>query len=277
MENNILLNKEEIKNKEKHQIKKHYVYFVETHLSTKKIKIVLSPNYPEWNSIECLETINLSKNSSTYITSIYRFVIYHLINYNDTIKIISQDNNIVMKDVGISNIDPSKNTFLFDINVYLNLFEYKLQPNEEFDIFISYLKEKIKLKKNSEEYEDLLTSILYYLNNNINTKIDFPFYITLFLESFDTKYFYNVSELFSSKRIKDTDVIDKNKLDKYKENIYKIEDELNNKIISDVNVEDKLKINAFIIIYYFYFKFDKERFEKIINDKNIIYIKKILI
>ena len=279
MENAQVLNKEEDqkKNKEEHQIQKHYVYFIETHLSTKKIKIVLSPNYPEWNTIECLETINLNKNSSTFITSIYRFVIYHLINNNDTIKIISQDNNIVMKDVEISNIDPLKNTFLFDINIYLNLFEYKLDLYEEFDIFISYLKEKVKLNKNSEEFGDLLTSILYYLNDNYNTTINFPFYITLFLESFDTKYFYNVLELFNSERVKDTDVIDQNKLDKYKENIYKIEDELNNKVISDVNVEDKLKINAFIIIYYFYFKFDQERLKKIINYNNIIYIKKGLI
>ena len=107
----------------------------------------------------------------------------------------------------------------------MSLFDYKLTINEEFDIYSNYLKEKLQLKKDSEEYEDLILSVIDYLSNNKNELIEFSFYITLFMESHNKKYLVNVLKLFNSERLKDTEDIEQGKLEQYKNMMNTIEND----------------------------------------------------
>ena len=279
-ENNVIKDdkeqpKNEIKEEEKQENKVHYIYFTETHQFIKDIRVYLSSEYEKANSIERLETIELKKNSTTYITSLYRFVIYNLIKENNIIKIFTEDKGGTKNEVELSQLNPNRNTFLFDLNSYLTLFDYKLKVNEEFDIYMNYLEDKLKIKKESEEYEDLMISVIDYLSNNKNEIIEFSFYIKLFLESYHKKYFANVLELFNSERIKDTVEIEEEKIDQYKNMINKIDNEFKEE--EKFNQYNNLMINFYTIIYYFYFKVDKEKLETIMNDKTNVYIKKGLI
>ena len=177
----------------------HYTYFIETQNSFQSIDIYLSKDYKEANSIEKIYQIKNQKDKSNYITSIYRFKIYKLIQNNEIIKIYSKDiNNKEQNEFQLSQLNPERNTFLFGINSFLNIYDdSNFNIYDEFYIYITYLKDILGKDKNSEEHKDLINSIINYLSNNkICEKIKFPFYITLFIESFNMKCFYNLLDLF---------------------------------------------------------------------------------
>ena len=128
----------------------HYIYFIESHHFSRKTKVYLSSNYPEANSIERIEELNLKKDSSTYNTTIYRFKTSPINQENGSLKIIIEDQNQEKNESELSEIPLDKHLFLYDFNSSLNMFESKLTFNEEFDIYIGYFKNKLNLNKNSE-------------------------------------------------------------------------------------------------------------------------------
>ena len=73
--------------------------------------------------------------------------------------------------------------------------------NEEFEIFAKYINENYN--KDSSEFKDLIMSTIYHLKNNEKGKIEFSFYISLLIESFNSKNFINVLEILSVDKIND--------------------------------------------------------------------------
>jgi hypothetical protein len=59
-------------------------------------------------------------------------------------------------------------------------------------------------------------STIYHLTNNEKDKIELSFYISLLIESFNSKYFINVLELFSSDKINDNGEISKKDQNEFK-------------------------------------------------------------
>lgn len=143
----------------KHIENSHYVYFIESHQFSHKMKIYISPNYPESKSLECLKELDIKREYSTYHISIYRFKMCPFDNKNEVLKIISEENFQGKNEVELNEISVDKNLFLFDFNSNLNLYESKLSLNEEFEIYISYLKEDLKLNKDSEEFKELFNEV----------------------------------------------------------------------------------------------------------------------
>ena len=245
----------------------YYSYFIESHHFTHKNKVYLSSNYPEANSLECIKDQSFKKDSATYNISLYRFKSFSFPNEKEVLKIISEDSNKEKSEFEISFIYPDKNTFLFDFNSNLNIFESKLSLNEEYDIYNSYLKE-MKLNKDSVEYKDFLNSLFNYLNkNDLNEKIDFSFYIILFLQCLNTEYFLKILELFNSERIKDQTDLEQNKIDEFK-NIIKDLDNLPKIEKEDFTIKEQLTINLYSIIFYFCYKYETNNLEHLLENKN---------
>ena len=140
--------------------------------------------------------------------------------------------------------------------------------NEEFDIYITYLKEKLKLNKDSIEYKDFLNSLFNYLNKNeLKEIIDFSFYITLFLESLNTEYFIKLLEIFNSEKIKDQTILTQNQIDEFKniindlDNLPKIEKE-------EEATKEQLEINLYSIIFYFCYKYENKNLDYLLENLN---------
>ena len=247
----------------------YFTYFIQSHHFTHKNKVYLSSNYPEANSLECINEQSLKKDSATYNILLYRFKSSSFTEENkEVLKIISEDNNNEKNEFEISIIYPEKNTFLFDFNSNLNIFESKLSLNEEFDIYITYLKEKFKINKDSVEYKDFLYSLINYLNkNDLSEKIDFSFYIILFLQCLNTEYFLKILELFNSEKIKDQIDLTQNKIDEFKNiitdfnNLPKIEKE-------EEIIKEQLTINLYSIIFYFCYKYEAKMLDTLLESTN---------
>ena len=245
----------------------HFFYFIESHESSKDIKISLSSNNPQANSLERVEESIKKRDESTYTTSIYRIISSN--KKDESLKIISDDNSQERNEVELSELDPSKNAFLFDINSNLNLYESKLSLNEEFEIFSKYIIENYN--KDSSEFKDLIMSTIHHLINNEKDKIQFTFYISLLIESYNSKNFINVLEIFSSDKIKDNEneeisQKDQNEFKKmmdFYQNNPKIEG------IEDEKKNEELLINLFTIIYFFCFKCYKEGVKNMQKNKVI--------
>ena len=244
-----------------------FFYFIESHESSKDIKISLSSNNPQANSLERVEESIKKRDESTYTTSIYRIISSN--KKDESLKIISDDNSQERNEVELSELDPSKNAFLFDINSNLNLYESKLSLNEEFEIFSKYIIENYN--KDSSEFKDLIMSTIHHLINNEKDKIQFTFYISLLIESYNSKNFINVLEIFSSDKIKDNEneeisQKDQNEFKKmmdFYQNNPKIEG------IEDEKKNEELLINLFTIIYFFCFKCYKEGVKNMQKNKVI--------
>ena len=246
-----------------------YIYFIESHHFSHKTKVYLSSNYPEANSIEKLDELNLKKDSTTYNTTIYRFKISPFNQEDNPLKIIVEDQNQEKNETELSDISSDKNKFLYDFNSNINIFESKLSFNEEFDIYISYLKDKINLSKDSKEFKDFFNSTFLYLSQiNKNEKIDFPLYISLFLECYNSIYFTKVLELFNSELINDKAEIPQNKIDGFKSILNNFNDIPNFNEI-DENLKEKITINLYTIIYFFCLKYDSEKIPSLYENINI--------
>ena len=245
----------------------HFFYFIESHESSKDIKISLSSNNPQANSLERVEESIKKRDESTYTTSIYRIISSN--KKDESLKIISDDNSQERNEVELSELDPSKNAFLFDINSNLNLYESKLSLNEEFEIFSKYIIENYN--KDSSEFKDLIMSTIHHLINNEKDKIQFTFYISLLIESYNSKNFINVLEIFSSDKIKDNEneeisQKDQNEFKKmmdFYQNNPKIEG------IEDEKKNEEILINLLTIIYFFCFKCYKEGVKNMQKNKVI--------
>ena len=245
----------------------HFFYFIESHEISKDIKISLSSNNPQANSLERVEESTKKRDESKYTTSIYRIISSN--KKDESLKIISDDNSQERNEVELSELDPSKNAFLFDLNSNLNLYESKLSLNEEFEIFSKYIIENYN--KDSPEFKDLIMSTIHHLINNEKGKIQFTFYISLLIESYNSKNFINVLEIFSSDKIKDNEneeisQKDQNEFKKmmdFYQNNPKIEG------IEDEKKNEELLINLFTIIYFFCFKCYKEGVKNMQKNKVI--------
>ena len=271
-------NEEEINYPQKIPDSDHFVYFIESHNSLKTINVSLSPNYIESRSLERIEETTIKKDKKKYVTSLYHFCIYKLIKKKDVIIIKAQDNlNEDMNQISISELNPSKNAFLFDINSSLNLYDSKLDLNDEFNFYLTYLEENYE--KKSEQYQDLIESVLNYIANvKKKEKIDFSFYITLFVESFQLKYFYLVLELFHYDRInQQRDSISQKYINNFKNIAIAYENDPNLPDLQDEAKKEQLTINLFTLIYYFIYKYDKSMLKNLVKPNTYMFIYKGLI
>ena len=70
--------KEEIKpNQEVKENRDNYIYFIDTHDKSRKLKIFLSPEYKGANTLENIQEKDMSQINDTSSTIIYRFAIIY--------------------------------------------------------------------------------------------------------------------------------------------------------------------------------------------------------
>ena len=210
----------ENKNEENKDEPFYYVYFIESHeVSMGILKLYLTEEYSESNTLERVEKIEEKKLELIYLVNIYRFKIYpNKINekYKSPeefeVEVFIEEENKNKFSTKIKNIDINQNNFIYNfifdfddansIENNLPIIDLKMSNVEQFKIYLNHLK-SIKGNK-SKEKEDLINNTLnvLYEENEKNKKYDFSFIISIFKESIGTKYISKIIRLFKPGHLK---------------------------------------------------------------------------
>ena len=186
----------------------YYLYFIENHQNDKDIELFLEKkenNNINSNYLELIyreEMKNISNIS--FDVSIYRFRIYP-----NNIKIEKKQKNpiiiVKLKDenqdkfeskISTKEFEENRNFFLFDFKFdsYKKLFKtyfppksFEISNRNKFIIFMKFLKENYKIKKDTKEIEDLIHYTMKIIDK------DFFFYTNMFLNAMNIK---NVAKNF---------------------------------------------------------------------------------
>ena len=182
----------------------HFVYFIDTHEKTKKIKIYLSDDYEEAETLEFIKEKEIQKESNEFISEVYRFKIIpgSLGREQDNkyqILIIGEDKDKVIHQYKLKFNDESKDYYEYDFH-FEELGMQPLSQEEQFEIYIEILRKTFNKKWNSKDNENLIISTHRILDME-GKKYNFFFYLLIFMECFKTKYIQNHLLKFKPEKI----------------------------------------------------------------------------
>ena len=266
-----------------------FVYFIENHIMTEPAIIVLARNYNEVEELEVVEEKEYGPNSK-YKYRIYRLKILTLkidkkAKYNNLeikIKLENKDGKAFENKIEISDFE--RDIFIYDFKFDKIKESFKeIEPPksinfdhiQQFDIYIDYLRKKLKALQSSKENEDFIFSTQKLLIGK-EKKYLFSFYIKIFLECFSTKYIQRFLLIFKPEKIENVGNLPEDKI-KLIANILKIFEKNPNKVLDNINDQKKKNDygkNLFAVILFFNYNFNKDRMKELLNNevnKSFIY------
>ena len=255
-----------------------YVYFIENHIETSQAYIKLPKIINGIDDLQKVKNGILDKGENNkYEYSLYRFSIYP-IKFNNIktikvrIKLIDKDNiefeNEIILDKLIDDI------FLYDIKFSAKIgWDYnKIEPplsfpfsyDEQFDIYVKYLRKDLNLKQNSNQNKGLIMSSLKLFQ----LKYNFRFYLMVFLECFSSNFLRLLLLSFKPERINAVGEIQDEKKLKLLLNIIKSFEKKPEKVLNPLKPEEKEKygIMLFGIILYSTFNYENNRMTELLNN-----------
>ena len=260
----------------------HYIYFIDNHENSITILLSLSEKNSEFNALELLEKIKKENIDVCFSLDLYRFKIFPekiREKYKNTkdfkIKIIAQEENKNIFTTYITNLDLEHDNYLYDfkidyeynINMLMPIEEFELENKEKFQIFANYLR-KNSIKRASQENNDLIFSTLNLFNNTKAKKYDFEFFISIFMESFESPLFAKFLKIFKPENIKSYVEIPEYKIN----SLINILNDLEKKIFEIFDKEEnkeELILNFFTILLYISFKYNKEKIPEMFKNEKI--------
>ena len=179
----------------------HFIYFIETHDKHKNIKVSLSPDYKDSNTLEFLFQKDIYKIKNSLVSNIYRFKLYPDNNKKKkevTIQVIIEEKSneeILNKSIKVNDIH--KDFYEYNLNMK-KINPFRISYDQQFEIYIEYLRKVMKIFQKSRENEDFIISTQILLKNE---KYDILFYLIIFLECFLSKLCYRHILLFKPEKI----------------------------------------------------------------------------
>ena len=254
---------EEINNNNKEH---HFIYFIESHEKSKNIKIYLSSNYKDSNTLEIMEEKDSSQIQNSLISKIFRFKLYPDNESNDKEKEIT----IIIED------QLKKSEFTFKIkDIHKDFYEYNLKSNtidivklsyeQQFEIYVEFLRKKLKKLQTTKENEEFIISTQLLLEKDY----DFLFYLLIFLECFTTKLAYQHLLSFKPEKIKGLGQVSAVKL-KQISNILNMLYKKPEKIkVEKEELRDEINESFYLIMLYFILNFQKEKINEMIDNEKM--------
>ena len=256
-----------------------YVYFIESHNLNEDKDIKLSMDYEEAKELKCVFCDIKEEDKKKYKYSIYRFDLYPPKNNAKEkkkeikINLANQDSNF---DGIISIQDFTRDTFIYDFK--FNKFSewgisidppesYKFNYIEQFEIYLDYLRNKLKVKQKDQENLDFILSTQCLLVGKGKTFL-FSFYILIFLECFATDLLTRHLAVFKTDKIEGIGEIPKKKTvladnimkKKLEEKPEQVLDKYN-----DPKQKDDIGIKLYTLILYYNYIFHRNRMQEVIN------------
>ena len=265
---------------EKEEEDYHFIYFIDTHEKNKKIKIYLSDDYEEAETLEFIKEKEIQKESNEFISEVYRFKIIpgSLEREQDNkyqILIIGEEKDKVIHQYKLKFNDESKDYYEYDFHFE----ELGLQPlsqEEQFEIYVENLRKIFNKKWDSLENENLIISTHRILDME-GKKYNFFFYLLIFMECFKTKYIQNHLLKFKPEKIGGLGNFPESKI-KLIKNTLNIISKNPSKSLNLQNSQDEFIELFYSILLYFNMNFQKEKIIDMFHDEKIIkYLSKKLI
>lgn len=269
-----------------------YVYFIENHNISEKVKIYFSKYYyPEAD-----ELLNIFQNvyeytNNKFLYTIYRFKIYpsNILSkqkqnikkkFDVKIKLENEKGCEFEKIITITNFGIDNFIYDFQFEKHQVLFltfippdSFKFNHEQQFDIYVKYLRQTLKLKQNSKENKDLILSTQNLIIGK-GKKYFFSFYLMILLECFTTNLIQRHLLVFKLDKIEGIGEIPDSKK-RIIQNILKVFEIKPEKVldsVTDVIYKEKYSIALFAIILYFNYNFAHDRIttELLLNKNNYI-------
>ena len=163
----------------------------------------------------------------------------------EKLNIIIKDDNNYENNYSIAIKDYNINYFLF--NFYIgNVGLIHLEHERQYEIYINILKDKYKLKKESKEFNNLISSSVSLFAEE-NYKFNFLFYLILFLDCLNTENIEEILSLFNYKKIKGLGELSQKKINEIKNQI--------NLFLNDIDQINNIKNLEKQKIYFIYWHF----------------------
>ena len=273
MENEDKISNKDNKSQENIENKEYkYVYFIDNHDKTKKLKIYLSPEYKGADTLEKLEEKDMSEIIDSSSTTIYRFKI--LPEYlkkgegkrSYEVVVVAEEENGDKHNFTIEFLDVKKDYYEYDFKIKevdILPLSYELQ----FDCYVEYLR-KIKKLQASKENEELVLNT-QRLMIGPEKKYDFLFYIVIFRECFATKYVNRHLLLFKPEKIKGLGNLPEKKLNQISNIINTIVGKPERIHIEKEGDKEKILEAFFSMALYFNLNFNKPMINGIIENEKI--------
>lgn len=269
----------------------YLIHFIEAHDIQKNINInIIDKNKqftPEFEPV--LRIPFVYKNSSDYISTIYCIKIpFSLKNFEILIELKENNTkNLFEKKISEKDIADQGNThyiFLYDFefknkkgSFFNNPFlsssnEFSLPLDEQFQIYLKLVRGRYQIDRDSSENEEFLDSIKG-ITLGKDKKIDFFFFISILHESYYSKNLLPCLMSFKYNKLIRKDNVSIEKLNIIKDMVDEFKDnpEIILKNIKDEHKE-KMKINLYMIILYFYYFYQHAKMESIFTNKEAILI-----
>ena len=252
----------------------HFVYFIESHDKSKQIKISLSPEYKNNDTLELIQKKDNSEIKNL-IYNIYRFKIFPD-NYDKNKKFYeinllleeNKDENQSNKVESILQIYDIKKDF-YDYNFYnekINII--KLSNEQKFQIYIDYLK-SLKIKQGSKENEEFILSTQLLIAGK-DKGYTFLFYLLIFLECYTTKLVHRHLLSFKPEKIKGLGKVS-NIRQKQMSNILNFIAKKPEKIrVEKEESRKRITEQFYFIVLYYNINFEKDKVNDMLNDEKIL-------
>ena len=273
IEEHVEKSNEEIKNMDDKEY--HFIYFIESHDKSKQFKIYLSPEYKDSNTLEMVEEKDSSNIRNSLISKLYRFKLFP-----DNCEPKKKDFNVVIimeekKEDGQSD----KSEYNFKIkNIHKDFYDYnfkmenidviQINYEQQFEIFINFLRKKLKIVQSSKENEDFILSTQMLFTGN-DKKFDFLFYLLVFLECFASKTVHMFLMSFKPEKINSLGNAPEQKIKQMK-NILNLMIKKPEKIRVEKESSRKSITELFyFVVLYFNINFQKDKVKELLNDEKV--------
>ena len=247
------------------------VHFIENHISNINFNLNLFGKNSNFET-EIISKKNFKKNNFNYTSVVYCIKIPNPSPEFEAIIQFKEENdevNIYRKKLSSSEIKlnvKNQYIFLFDI-VFENPCTSEsskmitLEKYDEFQIYLQVVREKYNISRESEKNDDFICNLKQFVMGK-DKKFDFLFYVSVLSEIYySSTFFYVTLRSFKYENLIENKNPDEERIKKSKDIINKYFDELE-LILTKINenIRGKVEENLYMIILYFDYCFQKEKF-----------------
>ncbi len=251
----------------------YLVHFIESHESNSNFNLNLSGKDINF-ATEIIYQNKFYKKNINYTSVVYCIKIPNTLSDFETILQLKEENdeqNIYEKKLSKAEIrlnNKKQYIFLFEV-VFKNPSSTKpskiitLEPYEEFDIYLKIIREKYKIFRESEENKDFIYNITELVLGR-EKKFEFLLYISVLSEIIYNSKFFNITlKAFRYEKILNNSNPDEDRIKKSKEIINNFYDDIES-YLQKVN-QEKEKDNFYMIILYFNYLYQREKFDTLLK------------
>ena len=244
----------------------NYIYFIVSNEKDIQLNLYLSKDYKLANTLSLIDKQYIFNQNNIIEIKIYRFQMLNLVNEIEKLNIIIKDDNNYENKYTIAIKDYNKNYFLF--NFYIgNLGLIHLEHERQYEVYINILKNKYKLKKESKEFNNLISSSVSLFADE-NYKFNFLFYLILFLDCLKTENIEEILSLFNYKKIKGLGELSQKKINEVKNQIKLFLNDIDQ--FNNIKNLEKIKDLFYLLTFYFNYCFQNENIQSMIDNPIIV-------